>query len=140
MKVVVDTNILVSGLMSPFGAAGEVVRLLLSGALVPCLDTRILLEYREVLARPEFRIGKDEREALFSYLEATGERVSAAPLGRSLPDPDDEAFLATALAGGAACIVTYNVRHYPADCRGPIRVLTPREFLAFFRKGPSGGA
>ena len=51
MRVVLDTNVLVSGLLSPYGSPGEIVRRLAAGELTPCLEVRILVEYREVLLR-----------------------------------------------------------------------------------------
>ena len=54
MKIVLDTNVVVSGLLCPFGPSGEVVRIAVSGELQLCYDARILSEYEEVLLRPEF--------------------------------------------------------------------------------------
>jgi len=52
----------------------------------------------------------------------------------SLPDPDDEPFLEIALAGNAACLVTGNQSHFPAElCQG-LKVLSPNEFLTFYKK------
>ncbi len=64
MKIVLDTNVLVSGLLTPYGAAAEIVRLIASGVLSVCYDTRILLEYQEVLARPKFQFMEKFREHL----------------------------------------------------------------------------
>ncbi|HKI01222.1 MAG TPA: putative toxin-antitoxin system toxin component, PIN family [Thermoanaerobaculia bacterium] len=55
MKIVLDTNILVSGLLQPFGPSGQIVRLVAAGELVLCHDSRILAEYWEVLLRKKFR-------------------------------------------------------------------------------------
>ena len=48
MKVVLDTNVLVSGLLNPYGPPGRIVQLAAAGELQLCLDARILAEYREV--------------------------------------------------------------------------------------------
>ncbi len=50
MIVVVDTNVLVAGLLSPFGPPGEIVRMIVAGSLSLCFDARILSEYSDVLA------------------------------------------------------------------------------------------
>jgi len=47
MKIVLDTNVLVSGLLTPFGTSGEIVRMVSAGRLNLCIDARILLEYIE---------------------------------------------------------------------------------------------
>ena len=51
MNIVLDTNVLVSGLLAPFGSSGEIIHMILAGKLVLSLDARILLEYQEVLHR-----------------------------------------------------------------------------------------
>jgi putative PIN family toxin of toxin-antitoxin system len=134
MKIVLDTNVLVSGLLSPFGPPGEIVRMVSSGALELCFDARILSEYREVLKRPRFKIDLDDMEALLEQIEACGHPVAASPLLRGLPDKDDEPFLEVALAGAAECLVTGNQRHFPKNRRQGVVVVTPREFLTLFRE------
>ena len=53
MKIVLDTNVLVAGLLSPFGSCGDIVRMVSSGNLTLCIDARVLSEYHEVLERPK---------------------------------------------------------------------------------------
>ena len=113
MRIVLDTNVLVSGLLSPFGPPGDIVRLIAAGEVRVCYDGRIMDEYREVLSRPAFRIAGDRVESLLHQIAADGLLVTAQPLAVRLPDPDDEAFLAVALAGGARCLATGNLGHYP---------------------------
>jgi len=134
MKIVLDTNVLVSGLLSPFGPPGEIVRMVSSGALELCLDARILFEYREVLKRPRFKIDLDDMEAFLEQIEACGHPVAASPLSRGLPDRDDEPFLEVAVASAAQCLVTGNPRHFPRNRRQGMVVVTPREFLTLFRE------
>ena len=134
MKVVVDTNVLVAGLLSPFGRCAEIVRMISSGKLTLCLDARVLAEYNEVLHRPKFGFNKDNVAALLEYIEHSGETTASLPLPHSLPDHDDEPFLEVAIAGQAACIVTGNKSHFPVKlCQG-IKVLSPDEFIIFYRK------
>ena len=51
MKIVLDTNVLVSGLLQSQGNPAQVLRLALAGAIQVCHDKSILDEYAEVLAR-----------------------------------------------------------------------------------------
>jgi putative PIN family toxin of toxin-antitoxin system len=139
MRIVLDTNVLVSGLLSPFGPPGEIVRLVSSGDLVLCLDARLLSEYHDVLARPRFRFDPDDVAALLEYVEYNGEMIAARPLERRLPDRDDEPFLEVALAGDPECLVTGNLAHYPAEARAGAVVLTPAEFIERFRSGGRAG-
>lgn len=55
MNIVLDTNVLVAGLLSPFGTCGEIVRMVSSGELRLSFDARIFTEYEEVLNRPKFK-------------------------------------------------------------------------------------
>jgi len=129
LRIVLDTNVLVSGLLSPFGPPGEIVRMLSSGAVVLCLDARILAEHDDVLARPRFGFDPDSVAALLDYSDLRSEMVASAPLDRRLPDPDDEPFLEVAAACGADCLVTGNLAHFPAEMRAGVTVLAPAQFI-----------
>lgn len=133
MKIVLDTNILVSGLLQPFGPSGQIVRLVAAGELVLCHDSRILAEYREVLFRKKFRFDPERVEILMEAIRVGGIPVAARPLAIRLPDPDDEPFLEIALASGAQCLVTGNIKHYPADARHGVEVISPRPFIDLYR-------
>ncbi len=134
MKIVLDTNVLVSGLLSPFGIPSEIVRIVSIVELHLCYDVRILAEYRQVLLRPKFTFPRHQVEALLDQVEAGGLLVGARPLPEALPDPDDEVFLAVALAGQARFLVTGNLRHYPANNRQGVLVVSPTQFLAQYRQ------
>ena len=129
MRVVVDTNVLVSGLLSPFGPPGVIVGLIAAGRLSLCYDARILAEYREVLHRPAFPFSHVEIATLTAQIEAGGVLGAPVPLARRLPDTDDEPFLEVALATQARFLVTGNGDHFPPDSRCGIQVVSPREFI-----------
>ena len=133
MKVVLDTNVFVSGLLSPFGPPGEIVRMLSAGTLTLCLDARVLSEYAEVLARPRFAFDQDMVASLLEYVTHVGQTVAAAPLPAPLPDHDDQPFLELALFGGAEYLITGNRRHYPKALCGSVRVVSPAQFVAAYR-------
>jgi len=132
MKIVLDTNVLVAGLLSPFGPCAQIVRMVSSGDLTLCLDSRILSEYDEVLRRPKFRFRIDKVVALLDYIEHRGHLVASSPLSNLLPDPGDQPFLEVAIAGQATCLVTGNRAHFPAKQCRQVKVLFPSEFLAFY--------
>jgi uncharacterized protein len=134
MNIVLDTNVLVAGLLTPFGFCGEIVRMVSSGELTLSLDARILTEYQEVLDRPKFKFDKDKVAALLDHIEHRGVTVASSPLPQPLPDIDDEPFLEVAIAAQAICIVTGNQVHFPTElCQG-VMVRSPSEFLAFYKK------
>lgn len=129
MRLVLDTNVLVSALLSPYRPPARVLDQLLQGSARLCYDARILGEYREVLARPKFGFENEAIVALVDYLEASGDLVAAQPLGLSLPDPADAMFLEVAVAARADCLVTGNLRHFPTDRRAGVRVVSPAELI-----------
>jgi len=130
MKIVLDTNVLVAGLLSPFGPPAQVLQLLLSGKVRLCYDGRVLAEYRQVLARPAFGFEAKLTEAVVEYLEHAGELAAVTPWPLELPDPDDAAFLEVAAGGQADYLITGNLRHFPSRKRRGVKVVTPAQFLA----------
>ncbi|MBL8074360.1 MAG: putative toxin-antitoxin system toxin component, PIN family [Nitrospira sp.] len=136
MKVVVDTNVLVAGLLSPFGPPAEIVRMIASGAVTLCVDARILTEYAEVLSRPKFQFETEQVQTLLEQIRLDGLSVAGTPLASRLPDPTDEPFLEAAIAGDAACVITGNAKHFPAPKRQGIAVVSPAQFLDLYRNQP----
>jgi putative PIN family toxin of toxin-antitoxin system len=133
MDLVIDTNVLVAGLLLPFGACGEIVRMVSAGELTLSFDARILSEYKDVLRRPRFGFEEEKVAAFLDYIVHRGRAVASSPLSHSLPDPDDEPFLEVALASQSVCLVTGNQKHFPAErCQGA-KVISANEFLIFFK-------
>ena len=134
MKIVLDTNVLVAGLLSPFGPCAQIVRMISSGHIILYFDSRILSEYREVMHCPKFQFQPDKVATLLDFIRHRGRLVASAPLSHLLPDSRDQPFLEVAVAAQAVCLVTGNQAHFPAKlCQG-IKVFSPGDFLAFYRK------
>jgi len=133
VRIVLDTNVLVSGLLSPFGPPGQIIALLADGDLQPCIDSRMILEYREVLLRPVFGFNPADVQTLIDYVESEGFEVVAKPLPTGLPHPADEVFVSVALASSAKALITGNLRHFPGDHREGVLVISPAEFLGRYR-------
>ena len=139
MRVVLDTNVLVAGLLSAPGPPGWIVEAVFAGELEPAFDAAIREEYEEVLRRPEFRFPTTLVEDLLAALDQTGFVVAAAaPWPEPLPDPDDAPFLAVA-AASASVLITGNLRHFPTRARRDVVVLTPREFVEHLKLSKPGG-
>ncbi|CAN5902596.1 putative toxin-antitoxin system toxin component, PIN family [soil metagenome] len=133
MRIVLDTNVLVSGLLSPGGPPGRIVDLVTALRVLVLHDDRILAEYREVLARPRLGIRTVEAAAVLDLVERDGILVSAPPLAIDLPDPDNLPFLEVAIAGRADALVTGNERHFVLSGREPpIPVTNPASFLTLW--------
>lgn len=129
MKVVIDTNVLVSGLLSPYSAAANIVRMVVAGTLDLLYDARIIAEYEEVLSRPKFSFNKTHVSDLMEFITHFGIPVTAAAISGHMPDPDDRSFLEVAVSGKADCLITGNTTHYPMKFRHKTQVIAPRQFL-----------
>ena len=138
MIIVLDTNVLISGLLTPFGSSGEIVRMVTSGKLTLEYDSRILIEYQEILNRPKFQFDKDLIDLIIDYIKKNGQAISSAPLAKPLPDPDDAPFLEVAIEGKSEILVTGNKVHYPVKFREGIKVMSPTEFIKFYQKIKDG--
>lgn len=132
MRIVLDTNVLVSGLLNPHGPPGRIVDLILAGELAIVYDDRVLAEYAEVLSRPRFGFDPHDVEHVLDLTENEGAPAVVAPLDPpDLPDPDDLPFLELAAAVEPHLLVTGNTRHLPPETRPDhVRVESPREFVA----------
>ena len=128
--VVLDTNVLVSGMINSGGAPGRIVDLMREGELELVVDDRILDEYVRVLRRPYFQryFSESEREDVISYLENNSKRIVPGVLIFDLPDESDIPFAETAAAASVP-LVTGNTRHFPkSKCRA-LNVVKPSAFL-----------
>ena len=134
MKIVLDTNVIVSGLLSPYNSPGTIVRMASDLTIRLCYDARIISEYDAVLHRSKFGFVPEKVEAFLEQVRVRGERVAAKPLAKSLSDQTDQMFLEVALAGKVKCLVTGNLKHFPkTHCEG-MNVFSPTDFLDFYRK------
>lgn len=135
MRIVLDTNVLVSAMLTGGGTPDQVLHLVLQGAVTLLADSRIFAEYDEVTARPAFRFDARERRILLEALERIAEPVVAPPLKLALPDPDDRVFVEVAIAGRADVLITGNTRHFqPKHGSLPVSVLLPRQLVDRMRR------
>lgn len=133
-RVVLDTNVVVSGVLSAAGPPGWILEAVLTGDLQVAFDATIRLEYEDVLSRREFGLSPARVQDLLAAFDRFGLFVDAAPpLDAALPDADDEPFLAVAAATDAT-LVTGNLRHFPPARRCGVVVLSPREFVDSLRQ------
>jgi len=124
---VLDTNVLVSGLLSAKGPPGRLIDAVLARRLQIAFDDRILQEYKEVLARPKFHFNPSEVSAVWQILPFQ-RHLTAMPVdGLQASDPTDTKFLEVAAATGSKILVTGNARHYPIETTGGVQVISPSE-------------
>ena len=135
MRVVLDTNILVSRVLSPAGLAARIFDFLHQGAFEPVVTVEILAEYRETLGyedvRVRHRLSQEEIEAVVRiFVPYT---VSAAPIAPVCRDPDDDMFLACAVAGGADYLVSNDPDLKDLVRYQGIRIISAATFLALLK-------
>ena len=134
MRVVIDTNVLVSGVLNPHGPPGRIVDAILAETFTVLYDDRILGEYRAVLARPTFGFRPAELQTLLDFVEVAGESVAARSLTVVLSDPTDLPFLEVAATAHADALVTGNAKHFkPQRGRHDVNIWTPAGFLERLR-------
>ena len=131
-RAVLDTNVLVSALISPGGGSARLLLELRSGAFELIVSPLLLAELREVLGRDKFRRYVSEAEA-DAYVELIRSEAvvradpAASPEALSA-DPDDEYLVDLARDAGADALVTGDT--HLLDLRAIIPAMTPAEFLA----------
>ena len=135
MKVVLDTNVIVSAVLTAHGVCAQILDMLTDGVFGMYVGDRILAEYDSVLRRPRLHLVLDDAAEMMEWIRSVAEPVGAVPLPAELPDPDDMPFLEVAASTGAI-LVTGNTRHYPKRSRSGVTVLSPREFLELLRRSP----
>jgi putative PIN family toxin of toxin-antitoxin system len=128
VRVVIDTNVIVSALINPFGIPSSILSLVLEEKLQTCYDSRILFEYIDVLNRPAFNFDPSEIADLIDFVKDTGFSVIGKKVTLKLKDPDDIPFLEVALSAQAAFLITGNISHFPGKI-GETRIVTPSVFI-----------
>jgi len=109
-RLVVDTNVFVSGLISGAGSPAQILRAIQRRKVIHLVSDPIVEEYLRVLDYPQIRRFKkitDEFVAdIAAYLVYQTERVELVSNIRLSPDPDDNVFLETTIDGRASLLVT----------------------------------
>ena len=133
MIVVLDTNIVVSALLTPQGPPGRVFFMALrnQSSIQLCVSAEVFAEYEEVLNRPKFNFTISAIEAALGSFREKGFWVKPTGKVSICDDPDDDIFRECAEAAAADYLVTGNPRHFPEGW-GRLKIVTAREFIAPF--------
>jgi len=129
IKAVIDTNILVSALLSPGGKPSQVMQMVFDGRIFPVVSKAVLEEYQGVLSRKKFGFSAADLNAFLFFMgKDVFECVDSSGFHDNVPE-DDIIFIAAAVSGGADFIITGNIKHFPGEKYGNTKVVTPAEFL-----------
>jgi putative PIN family toxin of toxin-antitoxin system len=128
LRLVLDTNIIVSAAIKPEGLQRTVLLLAMTRPARLYISAPILSEYRMVLSRPEFKIQKGLRQQFLQRIKAIARVVSPSRQIRATSDRDDNMFLECADAARADYLVTGNLRHFPKFWK-QTKIVSSREFI-----------
>lgn len=128
MRVVLDTNILISAVWKPGGNESRVVAMAVGGKLEIAVCDGLEAEYRDVAGRKKFAKHREGLEEAIAGLLARAVRVEAVAECAACSDPDDNLLLDCAVAAGARYVVTGNGKHFPEEWRG-VAVINARRLL-----------
>ena len=127
---VIDTNVLVSALLSSHDDAAtvQIINKIFDGSIIPVFSNEILAEYNEVLRRKKFHFSEELVCTLLNSFISLGELISPSPSGKILPDMKGLPFYEVVLEkqDDDAYLITGNTKHFPTM---PF-VVTAREFLS----------
>lgn len=132
MRVVLDTNVLVSALLSPRGSPAAILRRVFSGELEAVTTQSLLDEFVGVILRPHLlgRLDVSQVDAFVVDFLRVAAFVTPAPVpAGSVRDPADEAVLAAAVGGNADVIVTGDEDLLTLGTFEGVTIVTPSLFL-----------
>ena len=128
LRLVVDTNIIVSAALKPDGLQRTILLLAITKPARLYVTEEIIREYSDVLSRAELKIRKGLRQQLLHLLRNHAYSVKPARQLQVTSDPDDNKFLECADAARADYLVTGNQQHFPKFWK-KTKVITSREFI-----------
>ncbi|MDD5306873.1 MAG: putative toxin-antitoxin system toxin component, PIN family [Deltaproteobacteria bacterium] len=128
MRVVLDTNVFISGILG--GSVAAVIDGWKEGRFEVVVNDEIVREYAVVLGRPRFGLTADIVETVLGFVLRRAEFVTVTEPVRAIEaDPDDDKFLAVATAARVDLIVSGDHHLLELGSWEGIPVVTPRDFL-----------
>lgn len=137
MKIVIDTNVLVSGLLSDKGYAYKLLGSLPSDDFDVCISVPLILEYEAQLKKhlPSDIYTTEDIEDFVDYLCKISKKTPIYYLWRPhLKDPFDDHLLELALASQSSFIVTYNKKDFRNAEQFGIQIVDPKEFFTILKE------
>jgi len=128
LKLVIDTNVLVSGGLKPKGLERTALVFALTPPASLFISEEVLAEYSEVLSRPYLRIPANGRQQVMELVTKHGHLVVPQRNLAVCRDPDDNIFLECAEAARVDYLITGNKKHFPVYWRAT-KVIDARELL-----------
>ena len=128
LRLVLDTNIIVSAALKPHSLPRTVLLVALTRPARLYISEPIFAEYCDVLARPELSIRKPLRQQFLDLLRNRAHLIVPSRRIQAASDPHDNIFLECADAARADYLITGNPRHFPPFWKQS-KIITPRQFI-----------
>jgi len=125
MRAVINTNVLVSALISANGTPAKILSTLLNDKITILYDNRIIFEYLKVLSRNIFKFDDEIKNELIVYIHHKGEYINADYLSVRFEDESDKKFYEVYKTGIADFLITGNKKHFPKEKE----IIAPKEFF-----------
>ena len=131
MKLVLDTNVLVSAFRSKQGTSNHLLKVVRQRRIPFAASVALVLEYEDVLLRPGMVPQTPEQIGRFidAFVRLADRQRIFFTWRPSLTDPGDEFLLELAVAAQATHIITHNTKHFRPAAGFGIKVMTPHSFL-----------
>jgi putative PIN family toxin of toxin-antitoxin system len=130
MQIVLDTNVLVSGLLKRYSKPEQIIDAILMRKIHLVIDERVFKEYQDVLHRPKLNIPKDRADAVLSFIAFSSVWIECTPVNFSqyeIIDEGDIPFAELAINKNVI-LISGNFKHFQYLQRFNIQVLSPDEF------------
>lgn len=128
IRIVLDTNVVVSAHLKDKGAEARVLDLVANQRISLYVSEPILTEYEGVLSRRKFRLDQERVNVSMDLIRRVGVLVKPTTSISTSADEADNRFLECAEEGNADYLVTGNKRHFPKQWKATV-VVNAREFL-----------
>jgi len=129
LRVVVDTNVVISAVLKPEGLQRTVVVLALTRPARWYVSETILFEYDWVMSRPALRIPPAARRRMMQLIRNRTHTLTPKYRLQVASDADDNIFVECADSARADYLITGNVRHFPAFWKAT-KIMSSREFVS----------
>jgi putative PIN family toxin of toxin-antitoxin system len=132
MRLVLDTNVVVSAFLNPYGKPSQILKLVLGRTAELCYNSAILNEYETVMLRPKFsnKIDSGIIRRFINLIKSMGFSFDPIPSKIKLPDESDRIFYDTARGIGSV-LISVNLKHYPKE----LFIMSPADFLKRLEDG-----
>lgn len=130
MKIVIDTNVVLSGLSSRRGYSFKLLSRIPEKIFQPCISVPLVLEYEAILKRHVKYLTSSQIDDVINFICSVSEHTKIHYLWRPiLKDPFDDHILELAINAQAQTIITFNLKDFSQCSELGIKVMKPKSFL-----------